>query len=97
MADNTEYTDGGEGTTIVIGPISPTHPLDDYPTAFSKHISGGFMHLDTIAERDAIKALRREVGQVVYVTETNAFYRLNNGIENINWEEVFLDIDGGIW
>lgn len=85
MADNTEYTDGGVGTTIVIGPISPTHPLDEYPTAFSKHISGGFMHFDTLVERDALHSLRREQGMVVYVEEDNNFYKLTNGVLNDNW------------
>lgn len=85
MADNTEYIDGGVGTSEVLGPITPTHPLDEYPTAFQKHISGGFMHFDTLAERDALTSLRREQGMVIYVEEDNNFYKLTGGILNENW------------
>ncbi|MBN2617177.1 MAG: hypothetical protein JXR64_02555 [Spirochaetales bacterium] len=91
MADNTEYKDGGIGTSKVLGPITPTHSLDEYPTAFQKHISGGFMHFDTLNDRDALTPLRREQGMVVYVEEDNNFYKLTSGILNDNWEVLVIN------
>jgi hypothetical protein len=86
-----EYIEGEEGTTLVIGPITPTSPIDDYPTAIQRHIKGGFMQFDTLVARDAFPALRREVGQVVYVHETNFLYKLVDDIENGNWEALIID------
>lgn len=48
---------------------------------------------DTIASRDAISMELREIGLMVYVSETDTLYRLENGIENEDWMELNVNSD----
>lgn len=71
--------------TLVISPIRPQSPSDKIPVALNEEVKGGFHHVTTILERDAIYAERRSEGMWCYVMENNTIYTLRGGIGNINW------------
>ena len=73
--------------------IAPTDSADTYATHSSLYGKGGLRTVDSIAERDAIPAARREISMLVYVIETNSFYRLLDDLEE--WENLgALSTDG---
>jgi len=76
------------GGVVVSGYISPSDTADQYATHRADLGKGGYRSVITLADRDAITNLRREVGMVVYVIDQDKEYRLLNGIANANWQEV---------
>jgi hypothetical protein len=62
-----------------------------YPIIYSNDAKGGFHQVATIADRDAIPALRRQQGMLCTVLDagsgTPKTYQLLGGILNINWIE----------
>jgi hypothetical protein len=88
-----EIIPGGPGTTVILAPITPSHPLDKYPTALQEHIRGGFMTVVDTAGLHAITDARRQEGQIVYVLSDKRYYQLSGGITNDNWIEAVLLFD----
>lgn len=76
------------GTVAITGPISPSDTQDIYATHSETFGHGGYKSVDTLIERDEILPLRRKIGMVCYVSETDTEYRLKDGIENTNWDEI---------
>jgi hypothetical protein len=88
------------GTVPVTGIIAPTSTADTYPVTDPQYGLGGLRTVPTINDRDALPTDRRQVGMLVYVTETAKHYILLNGIANTDWTElqsIVSDslIDGG--
>lgn len=71
--------------TLVTAPIRPQSPTDKIPVAHQDEIKGGFRHVNTIAERDAIFEERRMIGMWCFVEDINEIYTLRGGITNQNW------------
>lgn len=75
------------GAVNVTGTLAPTDTDDVYATHDSTYGKGGYREVATIAERDAITALRRTPGMLVYVQDLDIIYKLDNGLDNTNWVE----------
>jgi hypothetical protein len=69
----------------VTGAIVTNSPTDGYPTHIDSLGMGGFVSLPNNTIRDAIPALRRKKGMLVYITETDMLYQLKGGITNGDW------------
>ncbi|BFG69134.1 hypothetical protein KACHI17_00150 [Sediminibacterium sp. KACHI17] len=74
----------------VTGPIVPNSSADGYPTHTDIYGKGGFMSVSDIATRNAINALRRKIGMLVYVTADDVLYQLKGGETNSNWVAIPL-------
>lgn len=73
------------GTVVLSGMISPTDTTDNYPTHEDKLGKGGYMSVANLTDRDNISSLRRKIGMMVYVINTNTIFQLVSGIDNTNW------------
>lgn len=62
--------------TNVIAPIVPFSQEDEYPSHEAAYGRGGYRTVATTAARDAIPALRREAGMLVYVVATGKIWKL---------------------
>jgi len=72
------------------GYTGPTNvDLDPYATHWDRFGVGGLQSFETLVERDAIKELRRQPGMLVWVEETQEYYRL--GLDRLTW----IVFDGG--
>ena len=60
----------------LIGNIT-TNGIAEYPTHIDSLSKGGYMSMPTIALRDAIPALRRKYGMLVFVQADGVIYKLN--------------------
>ena len=80
--------------TNISSPIVPFTDSDIFPTHFAKYGNGGLMSVNTLVERDAIPAERREQGMFVYVINTDKLYYLKNGVTNNDWAE-WVSAGGG--
>lgn len=74
--------------TIIIAEINSPDGLDTYPTHLAERGKGGHRSVADTTARDAIEALRREEGMIVYVQDIDTFYYLKNGITNLDWVEL---------
>lgn len=72
--------------------IVPFTTEDSYATHEAKYGKGGWREVDSIAERDAISAQRREAGMAVFVLDTNKVYILDDDLTT--WRE--LQTGGGV-
>jgi hypothetical protein len=79
------------GTVPVTGPIAPTGTADAYPSHLALYGKGGLRTVASNTERDAIPTERREEGMLVYVTNTDAYWRW----ENNSWQSNLKFADGG--
>lgn len=80
--------------TNVIAPIVPFSTEDGYPSHLALYGRGGYRTVPTVADRDAIPLLRREVGMLVYVAATGLIYRMES--DNTTWTALEQSItDGG--
>lgn len=70
--------------TNVAALIVPFTDQDSYATHDAKYGKGGFRSVQTIAERDAIPAERKEIGMVVYVYTIQLNYRWT-GTDWVEW------------
>ena len=70
--------------TNVAALIVPFTDQDSYATHDAKYGKGGFRSVQTIAERDAIPAERKEIGMVVYVYAIQLNYRWT-GTDWVEW------------
>jgi hypothetical protein len=64
------------GGVEVIGFISPTDPLDEYPVIDPLYGIDGFRNVDLITDLDNIPDLRRRAGMVVGVSGGTKYYKL---------------------
>lgn len=68
------------------------HNLDQtahpYLLQLFKESSGQYLCRTTVADRDAIPMESRSIGLMTYVYQTDKLYRLEDGIENNNWQEL---------
>lgn len=78
------------GTVPITAPIAPTSEIATYPVTNPAYGLGGLRTVGTTTDRNAISALRREVGMVVYVSGENKYYHLVGGTANANWQEFVL-------
>jgi hypothetical protein len=62
--------------TNVIAPIVPFSTTDEYPSHEAAYGRGGYRTVATTAARDAIPALRREAGMLVFVADTGKIWKL---------------------
>ena len=80
--------------TNVIAPVVPFSSGDEYPSHLALYGRGGYRTVATVADRDAIPLLRREVGMLVYVAATGLIYRMES--DNTTWTALEQSItDGG--
>jgi len=69
----------------LIGNIT-TNGIAEYPTHIDSLSKGGYMSMPTIALRDAIPALRRKYGMLVFVQADGVIYKLNAAtLANADW------------
>ena len=69
----------------LIGNIT-TNGIAEYPTHIDSLSKGGYMSMPTIALRDAIPALRRKYGMLVFVQADGVIYKLNGvTLANADW------------
>ena len=84
--------------TNVLAPVVPFDTTDSHASHEARYGKGGYRSVADIAERDAIPALRREAGMLVWVIDTQKAWRLNANLAT--WIEVTAInepqlIDGG--
>ena len=65
------------GGVEVIGFISPTDPLDEYPVIDPLYGIDGFRNVDLLSDLNSIPELRRRAGMVVGVSGGTEYYKLN--------------------
>ena len=65
------------GGVEVIGFISPTDPLDEYPVIDPLYGIDGFRNVDLLSDLNSIPELRRRAGMVVGVSGGTQYYKLN--------------------
>jgi hypothetical protein len=88
--------------TAVVEAIVPYDDQLDVPTHTDTYGKGGFRVVESIAERDAIKASRRKVGMLVLVRADSVVYRLlpdqtNYAVHTtLTANEIFADTTAGI-
>ena len=74
--------------------ITPINDNSSFPSHYSDFGFGGLRTVDNITQRDAIPALRRVDGMLVYVVSDTKYYRLSGGITNTDW--VLFESGSGI-
>ena len=67
-------------TVKMTGAISPTGPMDTYPTHFEDFSYGGYRSVDTLADRNAITNARRKPGMLVNVIAEGLIYQLDSDL-----------------
>lgn len=82
--------------TLVIAAVRPASDQDTYPVAFANEVKGGHHQVPLIADRDAITPDRRQIGMWCTVAEDGKTYKLEAGIENINWQQVVFGSSGTV-
>ena len=76
--------------------ITPINNESEYPSHYSDFGFGGLRTVDNNTQRDAIPALRRVDGMIVFVINDNKYFRLEGGITNTDWTEFTLKRGGHI-
>lgn len=84
--------------TNVLAPVVPFDTTDSHASHEARYGKGGYRSVADIAERDAIPALRREAGMLVWQVNAHKAWRLNDNLTT--WTEVTAInepqlIDGG--
>ena len=84
--------------TNVLAPVVPFDTTDAHASHEARYGKGGYRSVADTAERDAIPALRREAGMLVWAINTQKAWRLNDNLTT--WTEVTAInepqlIDGG--
>lgn len=88
-----------EAQVRVNGPVNPSSPLDLYPTHIDTLGHGGFMVVASKSIRNNIPPLRRKMGMLVYVRETDSIYQLkssstDNILNDADWNKYKLSETG---
>lgn len=84
--------------TNIASPVVPFDTGDKYATHEAKYGKGGHRTVKTLAERNAIPALRREVGMTCFVEADNVTYKLavnptGDATDDTNWAIYVVDAD----
>jgi len=77
-------------------PIGPGSVNDPYYVTDPRFGLGGLRTVADLTERNSIISQRREVGMLVYVTGSNAYYYLSGGTGNSYWIEFTGGSGGGV-
>ena len=88
------------GVVTVSGIVGPTSESDTYAVTDPKYGKGGLRTVANLTARDAISTARREEGMLVFVSDTDRYYKLVGGTSNSNWQEFALlptDSNGNIY
>jgi hypothetical protein len=80
--------------TNVLAPVVPFDTTDAHASHEARYGKGGYRSVADSTERDAIPALRREVGMLVWVTALQKQYRLESDLTT--WSEVVASIESQI-
>jgi hypothetical protein len=72
--------------TNVVAPVVPFDTTDTHASHEALYGKGGYRSVADVAERDAIPALRREAGMLVWVIDTQKAWGLNANLTT--WTEV---------
>jgi hypothetical protein len=83
------------GGVEVIGFISPTDPLDEYPVIDPLYGIDGFRNVDLLSDLDNIPELRRRAGMVVGVSGGTTYYKLNSSPWNFDFTDWSVFNTGG--
>ena len=70
---------------LITAPVRPFDSEDIYATALSNEVRGGHHSYETVAERNAIPVLRRQIGMKATVTNdgvNNGTYELLSALDN---------------
>ena len=73
--------------TNISAPIVPQTDEDIFPSHEALYGKGGWRTVQTVAERNAIPELRRELYMIVSVVANDTLYTLKTGLTNTDWEE----------
>lgn len=73
------------GSIPYTGFIAPTDSADTFPVTKPEFGLGSLRTVADITARDAITSQRREEGMLVYVVSESAYYKLEGGITNSDW------------
>lgn len=73
--------------TIIYSILESPDPKDKNPHVDSNKVWGGHQIRNTISERDAIDIEIRKEGQTCDVLSIGKTFKLEGGIQNINWVE----------
>lgn len=76
----------------VIAPVVPFSTTDPYPSHEAAYGKGGLRAVQSLADRDAIPALRREAGMIVYVIAQHAYYGLGDDL--VTWAPLAIGSPG---
>lgn len=72
--------------TNVLAPVVPFDTTDAHASHDARYGRGGYRSVADQAERDAIPALRREAGMLVWVMSNGKAWRLADNLST--WDEV---------
>lgn len=73
------------GSVPYTGFIAPTDSTDTFPVTKPEFGLGSLRTVADITARNAITSQRREQGMLVYVISESAYYKLEGGITNSDW------------
>lgn len=82
--------------TVTVGSIiAPSSLVDTYAVTDPKYGKGALRSVSSLADRNTITTARRELGMLVYVSDTDGYYQLinNPGTSTTNsndWQQVAL-------
>ena len=76
--------------------ITPINNNSSFPSHYSDFGFGGLRTVDSVSERNAIPALRRVNGMLVFVTNSDTYFRLSGGITNADWIEFQVKAAGTV-
>lgn len=74
------------GSVPVTGFVAPTSDSDTYASHSEEWGRGGYRSVYSITDRNDIPYQRRLEGMLVHVKKNGNTYRLDGGVQNINWE-----------
>jgi hypothetical protein len=83
------------GGVEVVGFISPTDPLDNYPVIDPLYGIDGFRNVNTLTDLNNIPTLRRRAGMVVGVSGGTTYYKLKPSPWNLDINDWDLFQTGG--
>ena len=80
--------------TLITAPIRPNDSFDLIASAFQNEIKGGIHSYADISERDALFVERRQSGMIVYIENSDEYYKLESGLTNSDWTLINLEGSG---
>jgi len=83
------------GGIPLIGFVSPTDELDEYPVTNPKYGLGGLRTIGASAGLSLIPQQRREEGMIVFAEDEEKYYHLFGGTGDEHWTELKFDGEDG--